>query len=613
MAERPPIGYEILEFERGDGDSGGGIACAFVKKIPEMTGSMVRRAMVVVGQYGEYEISLSMTDDGAKRFENVTSANIDRQLGIVLDGKLYSAPVIRSAIANGRASISGNFSQHDAFELANVLNNPLEVELKFIELNEIGPSLAEDARTSSMYAALIGAVVVILFMVVYYHVAGLVSLVAILANVIITLGIMAALGATLTLPGIAALVLTIGMAVDANILIFERIREEIMGGKSLSAALAAGHEKAFSSIVDANLTTLLTAVILIYFGTGPIKGFGVILSIGIFATIFCALVLSRGLLEILVNGGLVSQLIPNFRVKPLACDFLKCGKMVFAVYLSLAIACATIVSMRQAKIYGIDFTGGDEVTLRFDKKIPMNDISKLAVDSGVGEVVAVYQKSMADSGEILRVQTTSGNGGKIFERMAEKFEDSHLSLAKKTEIGASIGHGIKANAIISVILSMLGIMAYVAFRFEMGYGIGAVVSTVIDVVLTVLIYLALGHQISAPMVASILMVVGYSINDTIIVFDRIREELKASTVKNLRNIINLSITKTLSRTVLTTATTILAALSLYLFGSGVIVVFALIFMIGIAVGTLSSIFIASPIFYAWGISGKGQTAVRPIS
>jgi SecD/SecF fusion protein len=228
----------------------------------------------------------------------------------------------------------------------------------------------------------------------------------------------------------------------------------------------------------------------------------------------------------------------------------------------------------------------------------------LAAANGIGEVVSVYQKSVGDATEILRVQTPSGCGEKLFNVLSEKFSNSDLSLAKKTEIGASIGQGIKSNAIISVLFSMVGIMVYVAFRFEIGYGIGAVVSTLMNVVLTVLIYLALGHQISAPMVASILMVVGYSINDTIVVFDRIREEMKMASPKAIDSVINLSITKTLSRTVLTSLSTFLAALSLYLFGSGVIGDFALVFMIGIAIGTLFSIFVASPIFHAW--HGKNE-------
>ncbi|MDR1457407.1 MAG: protein translocase subunit SecD [Puniceicoccales bacterium] len=597
-SERGPIGYEVLVFE-GDHGNNGEEKYAFVKRIPDMTGSMVKHAGVVVGQYGEYEISLTMTEEGARCFEKVTAANINRRLGIVLDGKLYSAPSIRSAITSGRANINGNFSQRNAFELSNILNNPLEFELKFVELSEIGPSLAEDARIGSLRAMLIGTIVVAAFMLIFYHTAGIVSLIAVMANIVIILGVMATIGGTLTLPGIAALVLTIGMAVDANILIFERIREELLSGKPLKAALAAGHEKAFSTVLDANLTTLLTAIILIYFGVGPVKGFGVILAIGIFATMFGALVLSKGLLEFLVEKDLVKKLIPDFRIKPTSFDFLKHIKLIAGIYTIVALACIVVTAFRDTKIYGIDFTGGDEITITFEKKIPISEINKLASEHGMGEVTSVYQKSMADNSEILRIQTPEGQGTKFFDHLSNHFQDSKPFLVRKTEIGASVGQGTKLNALISVMLSMVGIMIYVAFRFETGYGIGAVISTIADVAMTILIYLALGHQISAPMIASILMVVGYAINDTIIVFDRIREELKINKSKTLKDIINLSINRTLSRTILTSTSTFLAALALYVFGSGVVVDFALVFSMGVIVGTFSSIFIASPVFYAW--------------
>lgn len=597
--DHAPLGYEIMAFEQNNSDNTTIEQLAFVKRIPEMTGSMVKQAGVRIGQYGEYEIALSMTEKGTKKFEHVTSSHINQQLGIVLDGKLYSAPYIRSAITDGHASISGKFSQRDAIDLANVLNNPLDVELKFIELNEIGPSLAEDAKSASMKAAYIGASVVMLFMIGYYRVAGIVAILSVLANIAIVMGTMVTIGATLTLPGIAALVLTIGMAVDANILIFERMREEQLAGKPLLNTLLSGHNKALWTILDANITTLLTAIILICFGTGAIKGFGIILSIGLFATVFCALVLCRGMLEQLAESGHVKRLIPNINLKLPIIDFLKHTKTVFIIYgCFLLIGLAAIV-LRNDKIYGIDFTGGDEITLQFEQKIPTQEIVSFAHDIKIDEVIPVYQRSLKDNTEVLRIQTSEGQSTKLFDNMQSKFDYAGLSVVKQTAIGSSIGHGTTLNALASILLSMISIMIYVAFRFEIGYGIGAVVSTLLDVIATIIIYLALGKQISSAMVAAVLMVVGYSINDTIIVFDRIREELRSHSSKSLREIINLSITRTLSRTILTSSSTLLAALSLYLFGSGVIVDFALVFLIGIIVGTFSSIFIASPIFFLW--------------
>lgn len=595
--DRAPLGYEIMAFEQNNSDNTTVEQLAFVKRIPEMTGSMIKRAGVMIGQYGEYEIALSMTEEGTKKFEHVTSSHINQQLGIVLDGKLYSAPYILSAITDGHASISGKFSQRDAIDLANVLNNPLDVELKFVELNEIGPSLAEDAKASSMTAAYIGASIVMIFMIGYYRVAGIVAILSVLANVAIVIGTMVAIGATLTLPGIAALVLTIGMAVDANILIFERMREEQFSGKPLLNTLLSGHNKALWTILDANITTLLTAIILIYFGTGAIKGFGIILSIGLFATVFCSLVLCRGMLECLVENGYVKRLISAINIKLPTFDFLKHTKTVFICYACFFIVGLSAIILRSDKIYGIDFTGGDEITLQFEQKIPTQEIVSFAHDIEIDEVIPVYQRSLKDNTEVLRIQTSEGQSTKLLNNMLAKFHYAGLSVVKQTAIGSSIGHGTTLNALTSILLSMIGIMIYIAFRFEIGYGIGAVVSTSLDVIATIIIYLALGKQISSAMVAAVLMVVGYSINDTIIVFDRIREELRSHSSKSLREIINLSITRTLSRTILTSTSTLLAALSLYLFGSGVIIDFALVFLIGIVVGTFSSIFIASPIFF----------------
>ena len=595
--DRPPVGYEVLAMEEGDQNIGP--VYEFVKKIPEMGGGMVKRAAVGYGQYGDYEIGLQMTEEGTKRFEKVTRENIDRRLGIVLDGKLYSAPCIRVAIPNGRASITGRFSQREALELANILNNPLEVELKFVELSEIGPSLADDAKASALRASVVGIGVIVLFLVGYYGRAGWLSLLSLLTNVIIVLGMMVTLGTTLTLPGIAALVLTIGMAIDANILIFERIREELLQGHPLETAFRIGHDKAFTTILDSNLTTLLTAIILTYFGTGPIRGFGTILAIGILATMFTALVMNRGILEIFIYKGWTKKLLPDFHFHPRLIPFMSYRKVAFAAYGVIFLVALVAMTMGHHRVYGIDFTGGDEVSAKFDQKIAIHDIYQVAADHGLQDVHAVYQKSLSNDSEILRLQTVIGGGETLFEALKTSYPESNLSLVKKTEIGATVGENIKMNALMSVCLSMIGIMVYVAFRFEMGYGIGAVISTTLNVIVTLLIYLAMGHQISAPMVASILMVVGYSINDTIIVFDRIREELRLDKQKSLYDIINQSITHTLSRTILTSSTTFLSALALYLFGSGVIVDFVLVFMLGVAIGTCSSIFIASPLFYLW--------------
>jgi SecD/SecF fusion protein len=314
-------------------------------------------------------------------------------------------------------------------------------------------------------------------------------------------------------------------------------------------------------------------------------------------------------MEILVERGIVKNLIPSFRFKPMSFNFLAHRKAVAIAY-AIVLAIGTIVvAARHTKVYGIDFTGGDEITVKFDGKISIDGIENVAAKNDFAEVNAVYQKSSSDGTEVLRVQTEEGMGTRFFQCLHKAFPDANLSLLKKTEIGAAVGHGIRMNALISIALSMVGVMLYVRLRFEAAYGVGAVASTLLGTVTSVVLYLAMGHQISAPMVASILMVVGYAINDTIIVFDRIREELRTRRERPMETVVNIAINKTFARTMLTSSSTFLAALALYVFASGVIVDFALVFMVGIAVGTISSIFVASPVFLAWH-KGHGRVPTK---
>lgn len=595
-----PAGYESLSVTSVHGVSGEAIEREyFVQKLPVLTGTAVKNAYVSVTPYGGYDVGLTLTPEGAQRFAQITRENIGRQLGIVLDGQLYAAPVINSEIPTGNASISGDFSQRDALELANVLNNPLAFELSLQEVNEIGPSLASDARQSSINAAILGAALVIAFMVLYYFGAGIVAVVSVLANVLIVLGVLASIQATITLPGVAALVLTIGMGVDANILIFERIREEIKQGKSIKSALHFGFEKAFSTIVDSNLTTLLAAGILIWLGTGPIKGFGVTLAIGIVASLFSALVISRALLELCVGVGIIRKIIPYSVFKETHFDFLKYRRIAFIVSWVLVVLGAWQVSVKGDKIYGIDFLGGDELTIKYSTAPSVTAIEALCETHSLGKVQAYFHGSIGDASRMLKMQTVAGKGTDVFTVLNEAFPDSGLELVGNSSIGASISKSLRTNAWEALGVSLIGILVYVAFRFEFGFGLGAIVSTAHDVLMSIGIFVLLGGQFNASMVAAILMIVGYSINDTIIVFDRIREELGLNPTMSLGKVINLAINKTLSRTLLTSVTTFLAALSLYVFGAGQIDDFALVFMIGIVTGTFSSIFIASPVFYWW--------------
>mgnify|MGYP001637653646 FL=1 len=618
-----PVGYEVLLMES---ERGGKVIEEpfYVKRRPEANGNIIKDAYPAMEDANRFSVSMEFTPEGSKVFEKITSSileedrktGVKQPLAIVLDGRLVSAPNIQSVISN-RGSITGNFTRREAIELANALNNPLSVGLKRTSLNEVGPSLAEDAKDSSLMASAIGAIATIAFMIFVYWSMGIIAVFSVLVNILILVGVLASFGATMTLPGIAALVLTLGMAVDSNILVFERMREETHLGKSLWTALEMGHEKAFSTIVDANITTLISAIILWKFGSGPVKGFGVTLAVGILTTLFCCLILSRALLELTIRHNLIRKaLTKTLLAADLNVNFMKYAKASFAISWTIVILGVATMIYRGDKTLSIDFTGGDLVTIGFneDKKPPIGEIlalSESTSDTGIGEIQASYQTDLASKVERLVLQVESEKGDRVFEKIKEKFPDAGLYLVGQQSVGASVSKDITRDAFIALAISLLSILLYIAVRFEFSYGIGALVATFHDVILTIGLYIILGlfgvgsGQFSAPMVAAILTVMGYSINDKIVVFDRIREELVLKPTMSLRDIINYSINRTLSRTMLTSLSTFIAALALFVFGTGIIVDFSLVFMLGIVVGTYSSIFIASPVFYWWN---KGNRA-----
>jgi SecD/SecF fusion protein len=602
-----PPGYEpmLLEQEGRTGEIR--TSELYVKRIPEMTGEALSDAYATMDEFGRFKILLRFTKEGAKRFADVTRAIADEgkrtgrlgQLAIILDGKLYSAPSVHEEIPSGSAEITGSFTQREAVELANVLNNPLDLPLDIKEQYEVGPSLAQDAIDSGVKAAIIGAALVAGFMIMYYTAGGVIAIVSVTVNVLGILGVLASLGATMSMPGIAGIVLTIGMAVDAHILIFERMREELALGKTLTAAFHAGHEKAFTTIVDANLTTVITSGLMIAFGTGPVKGFGITLTIGIFSTMFTALVVSRMLLEMSIGSGLMKRFVMMSFLKPPKMDFVGWGKRAFIASWLLVLVGVVGVVIKGHAIYGIDFAGGDDVTLTFKQRVGPGQLRAALEQAKVGEANPLYQSDLSGGHEVLKIQTATGRGEAAVAALTKAFPQAQFTVAGASTIGPAIGKEIQWNAFMAIGLSIIGIMLYVAFRFEMGYGVGAVVSTIHDVLMTIGIFVLSGRQFNASMVGAILLIVGYSINDTIVVFDRIREELKVNPTANLRDIINLATNKVFNRSLLTSLTTFLAALALYLFGGGVINDLAFTFLVGIITGTFSSIYIASPIFYWW--------------
>jgi SecD/SecF fusion protein len=596
----------------------------WVRRLWSADGEIIEKAYPRQDQMGGWEVGLDFTSEGAQIFADLTGQVAEMsdpvtgqpgRMAIVLDSQLESAPSVRQKIDGGSAVIEGNFNQREAKMLSDILNNPLKVSLEIGEKYEVSPTLAAGALSSSLQACILGAVLVIAFMVVYYKAGGLVAVLSVGTNVLLVIACLAGIfQATFTLPGMAALVLTIGMAVDANILIFERIREELKAGKSTENALLGGYEKAFSTIIDANFTTLITASILIWLGTGPVKGFGITLAIGIVTSVFCALFISRLLLTVLVSSGIKNLISLSTIAKsdPRAeIDFHKYRKLAFLIsWVVVAVGIASIYSNKD-KILGIDFRGGEESIISFSEMVDAGDLeSTFASSPEVGEVQHVYRSEVGSGEEASRLvlQTEVGKGREALSLLQANFPSAELVEEGMSNIGASVSNQITSDAISSVLVALLGILLYVAIRFEMGYAIGAVVATVHDVLMTIGLFVLLGTlsggalcsgQFTAPMIASILMIVGYSINDTIVVFDRIREELELNPVTNLRKIILIAINRVLSRSIITSFTTLLAAISLWIFGAGIINDFAFVFVIGIITGTFSSIFIASPIFYFW--------------
>jgi len=602
--EDVPPGYEllVLNVERGAQTYEEEL---FVKRVPEMTGDAVERAYVYRNDYNQAEVGLKFTNKGGNRFAEVTRKLVEEhgpgvgRLAIVLDGRLYSAPTVNGAITGGSAQITGSFSDREAFELSNVLNNPLDVPLRVVSMSEVGPTLAEDSITSGRNAFLIGTAMTAVFMMIFYTIGGVLAVLSMLANVVIIVGVMASFGSTLSMPGIAGIVLTLGMSVDSNILIFERIREELNSGKNLRAALEAGHEKAFSAIFDANITTLITSSIMIWLGTGAVKGFGVTLTIGIFSTMFAALVITRLLMELVVFTGAVKRI--KFMSLPLPgnLDFLKHARTAFICSWAIVLVGVIVVIAKGDRIYGVDFLGGDEVSFALKEEVEIGQINRVLTEAGVTNATPSYVYAIGAAKTTLKIQTGFDQGAKVVEAITRAFPNAGFEPEGVTQIGAAVSSQLKWNAFAAIGLSLVGILVYVAFRFEIGYGIGAVVATIHDLFMTIGMFVILGRQFDAAMVAAILLIVGYSINDTIVVFDRIREELQLNPNMKLRDVINHSLNLTLLRTVNTGGTTLLTSMALFIVATGAVNDIALTLIIGIITGTFSSLFIASPIFFWW--------------
>jgi SecD/SecF fusion protein len=602
-----PPGYEIKTYDHEHPDGSETAEEYFIKRIPEMTGEMISYSTVQHDSYGKPLIAMRFTGAGRKRFAEVTrdiAASGDKsghpgELAVVLDGTVYSVATVHEEIDSDNAEITGYFTEREAFSLANVLNNPLDLPLIVKTQFEVGPSLAEDAISSGFRASLIGLALVAAFMVTFYTTGGLVAVGTLAVNLVIILGVMANIGATMTLPGLAGIVLTIGMAVDANILIFERMREELVAGKPLATANQTGYTKALMTIIDAHIVQLIICAIMIWLGTGPIRGFGVTLAIGVLSTMFSVLITAHLIMELLIESGTVKKFKMRHILKSIHVDFVRYGKPAFLGSWAIVVIGWGFAFYQGNRVFGIDFSGGDVVTVQYKERLDVSKIRDVANQTRVGDINVAYESSLAGGGEQLKVETPEGKSQALLEALQKTYPQAGLVKAGEEHVGASIGSEIMKNAALAVGVSMLTILMYIAFRFEFGFGVGAMFSTLHDILMTIGIFVLTGHKFSAPMVAAILCIAGYSINETVVVFDRIREELKLNPTGSLRDIVNTAINKVFARTIMTSSTTFLAALSLYLFGSGVLRDISFTFLVGIITSTFSAIFIAAQVFYWW--------------
>ncbi len=576
-----------------------------VTRRPALTGEHVVRAFPFFDQQG-YGVSLELDKEGADIFDEVAAQNKGRQMAILLDGEVLSAPVLQSDHYFGRAQITGHFTDKEARELASALENPLRVPVQIEETRSVSPTLGADSIRSGIVAGLAGLALVIVFVLLYYRFAGLVAIFGLLLNIVILFGAMAMFHFTLTLPGIAGIILTIGMAVDANVLIYERLREEMAAGKSLAAALNGAYDKAFSAIFDANATTLITAIILFWQATGSVKGFAVTLTLGIIASMFSALLFTRTAFRWLVDKNVLKSITMLDLIPKRKFDFL--GKRWAAAIISLLLIGGSIAifAFRGAGNFGIDFRGGDLLIVDSARPVSVAD-ARQAIENP--DVVIQFEREGMK--ELLTFRSAQGTAGNVLAKLKEAFPDRGISVVGQDTVGAQIGMEFAKRALFALGLGMLGILAYVTLRFEFSFALGAVVALLHDVIITLGIFSLIGGELSLVMVGAVLTIAGYSINDTIVVFDRIREGLKQGERGTIQALMNTSINETLGRTVLTGGTTLLSVAALYFFGGSVLRDFSFAILVGIGIGTYSSIFIAAPIVL-WSSKLRGKSVRREV-
>lgn len=596
-----------------------------------LTGEVISDARQDFDHNGRVEVSIQMNTEGAKIWRRLTGENIGRQVAIVLDNYVYSYPVVNDEIPSGRSSISGgDMTLNEAQDLANILKaGKLPAPARIMEEAVVGPSLGREAVTAGLWSFVLAFILVLIYMVFYYNKSGLIADLALFTNIFFLLGVLASLGAVLTLPGIAGIVLTLGMAVDANVIIYERIKEEVRAGKGIRLAISDGYKNAYSAIIDGNVTTLLTGIVLYTFGTGPVQGFATTLIIGLLTSLFTAIFVSRMIFvylldhnkKITFDNRLTRDLLSNTKF-----NFMGVRKKAYVLSIALVLISLFSLGIRGLN-FGIDFSGGRTYLVRFDQDVTVNDIrsaltaeftddtpevktfgpsrqvkitTKFLIDDDRQEVDSIIQqmlyKSLADfyQVQIDYEQFTSD----------EEAEDKLVGILSSQKVGPTIADDIRNKAITAIIVSLIIIFIYIAVRFKRWqYGLAGLVALAHDTIIVLGIFslfyniLPFSMEIDQAFIAAILTIIGYSINDTVIIFDRIRENISLFPKRSLKDNINSGLNSTLARTFNTSGTTLMVLLIISIFGGEVIRGFVFALLVGILVGTYSSLFNASPVAY----------------
>jgi SecD/SecF fusion protein len=582
--------------------------------VPPLGGEVVSDARADIGATGQPEVLMSMTPSGARKWQKMTAANIGKQVAMVLDDYVCSAPVVQSEISGGGTSITGSFTIEDTQDLANQLKaGKLPAPTRIVEEAVVGPSLGKEAINQGLYSSLAGLVIIMVFMALYYGRAGIVADVALLFNMFLILGVLAQFGTALTLPGIAGLILVIASSVDANVLIFERVREELDHGLGLSDAVNKGYSRAFSAIFDSNVTTMLIAVILGFFGTGPVQNFAITLGIGVLTSFLSAVFVSRLIIEWLIKGNenhpmTFSTMISRNLFKNLNFDIVGKRKIAYIFSASVIIIGFVLMYLQGGPNLGVDFKGGRAYVIDFNKEMVASDVRSALEPAFKGAGIEVKQYGAPTR---LRVTTSylADDESVVADKQVrdaldqglKQYASANPQVPSASKVGATIADDIKRTSVLSLGLTLLGIFVYVLFRFEKWqYSMAAVIALFHDALLVIAAFpiaraFGVNYEMDQIFVAAVLAIIGFSMNDTVVIYDRIREYLRENPKLTFAQVVNPALNSTFSRTMITFTTVFLVVLVLYIFGGETLRSFSFTMIVGIIFGTYSSLFIATPI------------------